>query len=152
MTTVGSTLETAQRALASQPFSRLIGARLTSYTESDVEITIDVTERLHQQHGSIHGGVIAYAADNAPAFAATTRRSRPPSDWTGRRGEELLAQVQVAAQPNAGLAREEGIRDFRRALSESPGASCQPGRSEPTGHRVVAWGNGFTTTKAPLGG
>ncbi|MFF0001571.1 PaaI family thioesterase [Streptomyces avermitilis] len=73
MTTAGYTLETAQQALASQPFSQLIGARLTAYTESEVELTIDVTGRLHQQHGSVHGGVVAYAADNALAFVATTK-------------------------------------------------------------------------------
>ncbi|MET8170252.1 PaaI family thioesterase [Streptomyces sp. NPDC005329] len=73
MTEVHYTLEAAQEALASQPFSQLVGARLTTYTESYVELTIDVTEHLHQQHGSVHGGVLAYAADNALAFAATTK-------------------------------------------------------------------------------
>jgi hypothetical protein len=47
---------------------------------------------------------------------------------------------------------EEEIRDLRRALSGSPGRSCQSGRSEPTVHRVVAWEHGVTTTKVPLGG
>ncbi|MFE6098257.1 PaaI family thioesterase [Streptomyces massasporeus] len=72
MTPVRYTLETAQQALISQPFSRLIGARLTGYTQSEVELTIDLTERLHHQYGAVHGGVICYAADNALAFAATT--------------------------------------------------------------------------------
>lgn len=73
MTPVHYTLETAQEALASQPFGRLIGTRLTTFSGSDVELTIDIVESHYQQHGFVHGGVISYAADNAIAFAATTK-------------------------------------------------------------------------------
>jgi len=62
-------LKLGKEVLASQPFSKLIGAELTVFSPGDVELTIKVTERLKQQHGFVHGGVISYAADNALTFA-----------------------------------------------------------------------------------
>jgi len=61
-------LELGKQALASQPFSVLIGAALTDYSQGRAELTIPVTQQLKQQHGFVHGGVISYAADNALTF------------------------------------------------------------------------------------
>lgn len=58
--------------LASQPFSVLLGAELTRFDEAGVEIRIPISDRLKQQHGFVHGGVISYAADNALTFAGGT--------------------------------------------------------------------------------
>lgn len=58
-----------KQALASQPFSRLIGAELISFAPGRAELGIPITEHLKQQHGFVHGGVIAYLADNALTFA-----------------------------------------------------------------------------------
>lgn len=57
-----------KQALASQPFSALIGAELTDYSPGRAELTIPITPQLKQQHGFVHGGVISYAADNALTF------------------------------------------------------------------------------------
>jgi uncharacterized protein (TIGR00369 family) len=57
-----------KQALASQPFSALIGAELTGYSPGRAELTIPITPQLKQQHGFVHGGVISYAADNALTF------------------------------------------------------------------------------------
>ena len=57
-----------KEALASQPFSELVGAQLTAFSTGQVELTIPITHRLKQQHGFVHGGVISYAADNALTF------------------------------------------------------------------------------------
>lgn len=57
-------------ALASQPFSVLVGAELTAYSPGQVEMVIPITPQLKQQHGFVHGGVLSYAADNALTFAA----------------------------------------------------------------------------------
>ncbi|MEV8592997.1 PaaI family thioesterase [Streptomyces sp. NPDC052012] len=62
-------LATAQQALDSQPFSRLVGARVTAFGEGGATLEVDVREELHQQHGFVHGGVLSYAADNALTFA-----------------------------------------------------------------------------------
>ncbi|MET7715564.1 PaaI family thioesterase [Streptomyces sp. NPDC005407] len=62
----------AQKVLDSQPFSRLLGARITAFGNGQAVLEVDVREELHQQNGYLHGGVIAYAADNSITFAAGT--------------------------------------------------------------------------------
>jgi uncharacterized protein (TIGR00369 family) len=61
-------LQLGKQALASQPFSVLIGAELTGYSSGWAELTIPITPQLKNQHGFVHGGVISYAADNALTF------------------------------------------------------------------------------------
>ncbi|MBP2353616.1 uncharacterized protein (TIGR00369 family) [Kribbella aluminosa] len=63
------TLEVAQKLLAAQPFSVLVGARVTAFGDSGATLEVDVREDLQQQNGFLHGGVLAYAADNAITFA-----------------------------------------------------------------------------------
>lgn len=65
-------LASARRVLDEQPFSRLVGARLTSFSEGEASLELDVDDRLRQQYGLLHGGVLAYAADNVVTFAAGT--------------------------------------------------------------------------------
>ncbi|MFF3244748.1 PaaI family thioesterase [Streptomyces sp. NPDC002870] len=68
----GLDLDLAQKVLDSQPFSRLLGARITAFGNGQAVLEVDVREELHQQNGYLHGGVIAYAADNSITFAAGT--------------------------------------------------------------------------------
>ncbi|MEV0091228.1 PaaI family thioesterase [Streptomyces sp. NPDC050738] len=63
-------LEMARKALESQPFSRLVQARITAFGGGKAVLEIGIREELHQQNGFLHGGVLAYAADNALTFAA----------------------------------------------------------------------------------
>ncbi|MER6628888.1 PaaI family thioesterase [Streptomyces sp. NPDC000987] len=63
-------LEPARETLAAQPFSALLGARLTAFGEGEATLELDIREELLQQYGFVHGGVLAYAADNALTFAA----------------------------------------------------------------------------------
>ncbi|MFJ6462517.1 PaaI family thioesterase [Streptomyces sp. NPDC091387] len=65
-------LEMAQKVLDSQPFSGLVGARITEFGGGAATLEIDGREELQQQNGFLHGGVLAYAADNALTFAAGT--------------------------------------------------------------------------------
>jgi uncharacterized protein (TIGR00369 family) len=58
-----------QQALKSQPFSALIGARLTSLSEGKAVLEVTIREELLQKTGYVHGGVISYIADNALTFA-----------------------------------------------------------------------------------
>jgi uncharacterized protein (TIGR00369 family) len=60
----------ARDALAAQPFSALLGARLLTFSPSGVTLALDARADLRQQDGLVHGGVIGYLADNAIAFAA----------------------------------------------------------------------------------
>jgi uncharacterized protein (TIGR00369 family) len=68
----GLELDTARKVLDSQPFSRLLGARITAFGGGEAVLEVDVREELHQQNGYLHGGVLAYAADNSITFAAGT--------------------------------------------------------------------------------
>ncbi|NEA19986.1 PaaI family thioesterase [Streptomyces halstedii] len=65
-------LQAAQQVLDSQPFSVLLGARLTAFGGGAATLEIGVREELRQQNGFLHGGVLAYAADNSLTFAAGT--------------------------------------------------------------------------------
>lgn len=70
--TPGLDLALARKVLDAQPFSRLVGARLTEFGEGRAVLELDVRDDLRQQNGFAHGGVISYAADNAITFAAGT--------------------------------------------------------------------------------
>lgn len=65
-------LAMARKVLESQPFSRLIGTRVSAFGDGAATLEIDVRDDLHQQNGFVHGGVLAYAADNALTFAGGT--------------------------------------------------------------------------------
>jgi uncharacterized protein (TIGR00369 family) len=53
-----------------QAFMGLIGARLGAVEPGSVEIVLPYRVELTQQHGFVHGGVIASLADTAAGFAA----------------------------------------------------------------------------------
>ena len=63
--------------LASQPFSRLIGAELTALSPGQCELHVPITDQIRQQHGFVHGGVVSYAADNALTYAGGTSMGVP---------------------------------------------------------------------------
>jgi uncharacterized protein (TIGR00369 family) len=62
-------LEWGQQVLATQPFSKLLDAELVEFVEGRAELHIPVSDKLKQQNGFLHGGVVAYAADNALTYA-----------------------------------------------------------------------------------
>lgn len=63
-------LSLARDVLDAQPFSRLLGTRLTECSPGVACLEIDIDDRHRQQYGLVHGGVMAYLADNAVSFAA----------------------------------------------------------------------------------
>jgi uncharacterized protein (TIGR00369 family) len=65
-------LELAQKVLAAQPFSVLLGTRVTVFEPNLSILELDIRDDLRQQNGFLHGGVLAYAADNAITFAGGT--------------------------------------------------------------------------------
>jgi uncharacterized protein (TIGR00369 family) len=65
-------LDIARKVLGEQPFSKLLGARLEVFEPGRAVLVLDIREDLKQQNGFVHGGVLAYAADNAITFAAGT--------------------------------------------------------------------------------
>ncbi|MET8505266.1 PaaI family thioesterase [Streptomyces sp. NPDC004787] len=63
-------LDLARKVLDAQPFSRLLGARITAFGDGAATLELDLGEEHRQQNGYVHGGVLSYAADNALTFAA----------------------------------------------------------------------------------
>lgn len=51
---------------------RLIGAELTRISHGTVEIELPFDEKLTQQHGFLHAGIISAALDTACGYAAYT--------------------------------------------------------------------------------
>jgi uncharacterized protein (TIGR00369 family) len=62
-------LVNARQAIASQAFSRLIGAWVESYGDGIADLRVTIRDDLRQQHGFVHGGVLSYLADNALTMA-----------------------------------------------------------------------------------
>ena len=59
----------ARRVLEDQPFSTLLGAKLASFSDGEAVLEVPIRAELLQQNGFVHGGVLAYAADNALTFS-----------------------------------------------------------------------------------
>lgn len=85
-----------------QPFSVLIGAELAAFGDGAAELRVPLQERVRQQDGVAHGGLLAYAADNALTFAAASVVG--PAVWTvemkvnyvrSARGDVLVARANV---------------------------------------------------------
>lgn len=62
-------LQIVRQVLDSQPFSVLLGARISAVESKAISIELPVRAELLQQHGFVHGGVLSYLADNALTFA-----------------------------------------------------------------------------------
>jgi uncharacterized protein (TIGR00369 family) len=97
------TFELAEKVLAAQPFSVLLGARLTTFGAGTATLELTIRDDLRQQNGFLHGGVLSYAADNALTFAGGTALG--PDVLTGgftisylrpARGSLLRAEAKVA--------------------------------------------------------
>src|SRR5699024_4730687 len=65
-------LNLGKQTLAAQPFSQLVGAKLTTFKEGEVVFEIPIRDELLQHHGFVHGGVLSFAADNALTFVGGT--------------------------------------------------------------------------------
>jgi uncharacterized protein (TIGR00369 family) len=61
-----------RRVLAQQPFSKLLSAELDELTAGGATLSVPMAPQLQQQDGFVHGGVLAYLADNALTYAGGT--------------------------------------------------------------------------------
>ena len=64
--------ERVAESFARQTFRATIGATLIAVRPGEVEIALDVTDRVAQQHGFVHAGAVATIADSACGYAALT--------------------------------------------------------------------------------
>ncbi|ERS86180.1 phenylacetic acid degradation protein [Marinobacter sp. EVN1] len=58
-----------QSILENQPFSVLLGTALDEFEPGKATLKLAVQDKLKQQHGFVHGGVVSYLADNALTYA-----------------------------------------------------------------------------------
>lgn len=58
-----------RKVLAEQPFSAMIGAQLDVFEPGHAQLTVPMSPSLLQQDGFVHGGVLAYMADNCLTYA-----------------------------------------------------------------------------------
>lgn len=68
-TTFEPTVDIGNAVLRAQPFNRQIGARCTEMVRGRATLEIEIGDAHRQQFGTVHGGVLAFAADNVLAFA-----------------------------------------------------------------------------------
>jgi uncharacterized protein (TIGR00369 family) len=62
----------AREAFARQGIMQTIGASISKCAPGSFEITLPYDDRLSQQHGFLHGGIVATILDSACGFAAFT--------------------------------------------------------------------------------
>jgi uncharacterized protein (TIGR00369 family) len=62
-------LEEGKSILSRQTFSTLLGSELVEFRPGYAEIHLEIDDRLRQQRGIVHGGVLNYLADNTLTFA-----------------------------------------------------------------------------------
>ena len=62
-------LQFGRQVLAQQPFSVLLGTQLDALEAGLAQLSVPVSPQLLQQDGFVHGGVLAYLADNALTYA-----------------------------------------------------------------------------------
>ncbi len=58
-----------RKVLAGQPFSAMLGTQLDAFAPGGAQMSLPMTPNLLQQDGFVHGGVLAYLADNALTYA-----------------------------------------------------------------------------------
>ena len=66
------TVDVVRDSFERQGLMATLGARLASVAPGEVEIEFDFDERLTQQHGYMHAGVVTSALDSACGYAALT--------------------------------------------------------------------------------
>ena len=64
------TFDQARAVLAAQPFAQHVGTEITEFADGTATLVVEVAPEHAQQFGFVHGGVLAYLADNALTFAA----------------------------------------------------------------------------------
>ena len=68
-----STRERIESSFHQQGLMATLNARLVSVVEGEVRIEIPFSDRISQQHGYVHAGIITSIVDNACGYAALTK-------------------------------------------------------------------------------
>ena len=99
-----------RQALAAQPVMDVVGAEVTHAAPGEVDIAFPFDERLTQQHGFLHAGVVATVVDSACGYAAYTASTDDVDVLT----VELKINLLEPATGRRFLARGRVVRAGRR--------------------------------------
>ncbi|MFW6694127.1 PaaI family thioesterase [Streptomyces sp. MAR4 CNX-425] len=132
-------IDFAQQVLDKQAFSRLLGARITRFADGAATLEVDIRDDLRQQYGYAHGGLLAYAADNALTFAAGTvlgpaiitggfsvQYLRPARDGTLRAEAYVVhaGRRQAVCRCDIYVVDGAGAEDAGSGAGDGPGELC----------------------------
>jgi uncharacterized protein (TIGR00369 family) len=133
-------LALGKAVLESQPFSIMIGAQLEVFKEGKTELHVPITDKLKQQHGFVHGGVISYAADNALTFVggsvlgpAVVTSEYKINYLRPAKGERLIARAEVVySSKNLAVCRcdiFDAVADGERLCATAQGTISRLGKA-----------------------
>lgn len=138
---MGTTFDQASAIFEQQPFSRLIGAELTAFSQQGAEIRLKVRDDHRQQHGFVHGGVLSYLADNVLTFAggATLQGQIVTSELKLNYIRPAVGEELIARGTAIGSGRSQSV------------ARCEIYSVEDGVERLCAAGQGTIVSAGPRG-
>jgi uncharacterized protein (TIGR00369 family) len=96
--------ERVRESFNRQPAMHMIGATVSAVEPGYCEVTLPMSERITQQHGFVHGGIVGMIADSAAGYAAFSLMPADSSPLTVEykinmlnptHGETIVARARV---------------------------------------------------------
>jgi uncharacterized protein (TIGR00369 family) len=120
-------------SFAKQAAMALIGAELVELDAGRVVMTLVHSERVTQQHGFVHAGIVATALDSACGYAAATLMPADAGVLT------IEFKINLLAPARGPLLRIEGqVTKAGRSISVADGRAWQPHPQRPDEFQLVA--------------
>jgi uncharacterized protein (TIGR00369 family) len=120
-------------SFAQQAAMTLIGAELVEVGPGRITMTLAHSERVTQQHGFIHAGIVSTALDSACGYAAATLMPADAGVLT------IEFKVNLLAPARGPQLRIEGrVTKAGRTISVADGQAWQPHPSRPGEEQLVA--------------
>jgi len=120
-------------SFAQQAAMTLIGAELVEVGPGRIVMTLAHSERVTQQHGFIHAGIVSTALDSACGYAAATLMPADAGVLT------IEFKVNLLAPARGPLLRVEGrVTKAGRTISVADGQAWQPHPTRPGEDQLVA--------------
>ena len=128
----------ARSILASQAFSSKLGTELVAFEPGHAELALAIEGDLRQQHGYVHGGVLAYLADVGLAFAGGSVL-----------GDSVTVELKINyVRPARGEGRLLAVADVVGHGSSQAVVRCDVFVVAPTGERELCAAAQGTIRKA----
>lgn len=115
-----------EESFARQGLMDLFGARLVKVEPGAVEIALAPRLEVSQQHGFVHGGVVAAIGDSAAGFSALTMMPR----GTGVLSTEFKVNFVAPAKGEVIIARGRVIKAGRRLTLAQADVVARSGETE----------------------